>query len=255
MRKLFGTLIILAMATPALAQRAGPPPRPPVRPPLQAPAPPDKPADDKVIVVTGVANGARVVEVDFDKVWKNCAECKRALAKLDRLAQPYRDERHTALQAINRPAPPPGSPATVGVSSFSQSSATDIGSVDEQRRTGLVDVQRSVAGERQGDQTAFYYSELNRRFIRPEAIKLGTYTQSFLDQLAPHIAAATEAERIANNAQAGLTDKKRTKVSAKRLTRIDVTQAVIRRLDAMNFTIDLPEPVLSPARTYTPKAR
>lgn len=247
MRAVLGTLVIFGLAAPVLAQPAVPLSRPQVRP--EAPPPPQqKLSDDKPIVVTGIANGARVVEVDFDKVWKTCAKCKRALAKLDKLARAYRDERDAALLAVNRPTPPPGSPASVGVSTFTRSSATDIATVDEQRRTGLVDVQRSVSGERQGEQSVAYYRELDRRFVRPEAAKLTDHMRSFLDQLAPHVAAATEAERIANNAQAGLTDKKRTKLAAKRLTRIDVTQAVIRRLDAMTFTIDLPEPTPSPAR-------
>ena len=221
--------LMIGIAQPVLAQQA-------------------KPADDAEIVVTGIANGARIVEVDFDKVWKNCAECKRALAKLDRLAAAYRAELDTALAAVNRSAPSSGSPPSVGVTTFTRSSATNIETWDEQRRTGLVDVQRSVSGERQGEQSRAYFNQLNRRFVRPESVKLAGHMRSFLDQLAPHLAAATEAERVANGARAGLTDKKRTRLAAKNLTRIDVTDAVIRRLDAMDFKIKLPEPVPSPAR-------
>ena len=221
--------IMLGVAQPAVAQ-------------------PAKPADDDTITVTGVPNGARVVEVDFDKVWKTCAECKRALATLDRLAKPYRDERSTALLAVNRPAAPLESPPSVGVTTFTRSSAVDVDQWEGQKRTSLQDIQRSVMGERLGEQTIAYYRELDRRFIRPEQATLLGYMRSFLDQLAPHLALATEAERVAHGAQAGLTDKKRTRLSAKNLKRIDVTAAVIRRLDAMDFKIDLPEPKLSPAR-------
>lgn len=229
MRVLVAALILTGSPQPAFAQQP-------------------RLSDDEPIVVKGLADGARVVEVDFDKVWKNCAECKRALAKLDKLAQNYRDELNTALDAVSLPAAPSESPPSVGVTTFTRSSATDIRTWDKQRRTGPADVQRSISGERQGEQAQAYFNELNQRFIRPESVQLANHMRSFLDQLAPHVAAATEAERIANGASAGLTDKKRTKLYAKRLTRIDVTAAVIRRLNTMDFKIDLPEPVPGPAR-------
>lgn len=239
MRVLVGTLMIVGLASPAFAQQPPPP-----APGSQS----SKLSDDKPIVVTGIADGARIVEVDFDKVWKSCAECKRALAKLDRLAEGYRSELDTALEAVNRPGASSRVAPAVGVSAFSRSSATSVESWGEQIRTGQRNVHQSVTSERQRVQSQVYLNELNARFIQPEFQTLASHMRSFLDQLAPHLAMATEAERIAHGAQAGLTDKKRTKLAAKKLTRIDVTGAVIRRLDAMDFKIDLPEPVPSPAR-------
>ncbi|MEO7410463.1 MAG: hypothetical protein ABIU10_03980, partial [Sphingomicrobium sp.] len=86
------------------------------------------------------------------------------------------------------------------------------------------------------------YEAMTVKYVVPEQAKLLTYMHSFLDQLAPHLREATEAERIAHGASAGLTDTKRTRLSAKNVKRIDVTQAVIRRLDAKQFTIALPDP-------------
>ena len=45
--------------------------------------------DPDPIVVTGLRDGSSVGMVDFDKVWRRCAECKRALDKLAALSKPY----------------------------------------------------------------------------------------------------------------------------------------------------------------------
>jgi hypothetical protein len=219
---------LLALAQPVVAQSAASP-------------------DEEPVIITGVADGARVVTVDFDKVWKNCAECKRALKKLDKLAQAYRDERDAALLAVQRPPNATGVVPIGGVSDFQRSSAQDVGTMGYQLRTGR-NVQDSVHGSVQASQADNYLAELDRRYIRPELINVTALSQSFLDQLAPHLREATEAERIVHGASVGLTDAKRSKVSAKDLTQIDVTDAVIKRLDSMDFTIDLPEPRKSPAR-------
>ncbi len=245
MRTMFGLLMIAGLVMPASAQLAGPPIRPDLRPLERSdPQTRPKPSDDKAIVVTGIANGARVVEVDFDKVWKNCAECKRALAKLDKLAQAYRDESTVAREFSTGRACGGATPSPLVT--FQRSSAEEVGGAKPKTLKSLSD---GLCAARSQDQSTRTYVALSEKYVVPEQGKLLGYMRSFLDQLAPHIREATEAERVANNASAGLTDAKRTKVSATRLKRIDVTAAVIGRLDAKDFTIVLPDPApLGPAR-------
>lgn len=238
MRILFGSLMIMALAAPTLAQV----PRPQVRPQLQSPSltqaePKQKRADDDVIVVTAIANGARVVEVDFDKVWKNCAECKRALAKLDKLAQNYRDELGTATQFATSGAKC-GNARPSPLVTFQRSSAEVVG---EPARTAN-SIANGLCAARAEVQAQRTFEAVAQKYVAPEQGKLLAYMRSFLDQLAPHLREATEAERVANGASAGLTDTKRTRLSARNVKRIDVTSAVIRRLDAIDFKIVLPDP-------------
>ncbi len=238
MRVAVGTLMILGLAAPAFGQMSGPPSRMQERsqPPEQ---PQPKPADERTIVVTGIANGARIVEVDFDKVWKNCAECKRALAKLDKLAQAYRDESIAAREFATFPANRCNNASPSPSTSFQRSSAEAVSSSKSTTLTSRAD---GMCAARSEDQSKRTYAAVRQKYVIPEQGKLAAAMRSFLDQLAPHLREATEAERIANNASAGLTDAKRSRLSATRLKRIDVTQAVIRRLDSKAFTIDLPDP-------------
>ena len=236
MRILFGSLMIMALAAPALAQVARPQVQP-QSPSLALAEPKQKRADDDVIVVTGIANGARVVEVDFEKVWKNCAECKRALAKLDKLARNYRDELETATQLATsgekcgnaRPSP---------LVTFQRSSAELVG---EPART-VKSIANELCAARAEVRAQRIFEAVAQKYVAPEQGKLLVYMRSFLEQLAPHLREATEAERVANGASAGLTDTKRTRLSARNVKRIDVTSAVIRRLDAKDFKIVLPDP-------------
>jgi hypothetical protein len=209
-----------AAASPAMAQRADP-------------------AEEKEIVITGVADGARVVEVDFDKVWKNCAECKRALAKLDKLARGYRDELEVAGQFASGTTTSHCRHATPSnIASFQRSSAEPVGG---QPRTPqqLVD---GLCAARMADSSRRTREAMIERHVVPEQAQMLAYMRSFIDQIAPHLKEATEAERVIHKASVGLTDAKRTKLGAKDLKRIDVTTAVIARLDAKDFTIVLPDP-------------
>lgn len=197
---------------------------------------------EEEIVVTGIPNGARVVEVDFDKVWRRCAECKRALVKLDRLAASYRSERDIAYRMGN------GGPAG------GQSSGTEPSYVGSWQRSSAEPVEKYALGLRafhttpqglalarrqeSGRRTT---QEMLNRYASPEMAILQGHMRSFLDQLVPHVVEAAEAERIARGARASLVGKKGAKLAAKKVTRIDVTDAVIRRLDAKQFTIALPD--------------
>lgn len=216
-------VLLLGLAQPVSAQPANPP---------------TGTAEDEPIVIRGLADGATVVAVDFDKVWKNCAECKRALKKLDKLAARYREERNFMRVAQSGPAGCPNVAASPSTT-FQRSSADAIGESGPATRRDIVG---ELCAARAAESTRVTQQAIAERSVVPAQAQMLAHTRAFLDQLAPHVAAATEAERVARGASAGLTDGKRTTLSAKNIKRIDVTDAVIRRLDAMDFTIALPDP-------------
>lgn len=217
--RIFPMVLLLGLAQPALAKEANA-------------------ADEgEKVVVVGIPNGAHVVEVDFNKVWKGCAECKRALAKLDQLAKTYRDElKLAALMAgggidVRRSA----TPSSIGT--WQRSSANDTPTTWE-----------GLAAARQDQASASIYREMTKKHVIPERLKMMAHMRSFIDQLTPHVVAATEQERVARGARASLIGERRAKINAKRLVRTDVTAAVIKRLDATKFTIELPDPLVKEAR-------
>lgn len=210
--RIFPVILLLGLAHPAFGQNA-------------------KPAEEEEIVVTGISNGATVVEVDFDKVWRRCAECKRTLATLDRLAKAYRDEMKLAslMAGGDVAGGSSATPSTIGT--WQRSSANDTPTTFN-----------GLAAARRGQTSRNVYSEQYKKHVAPERLKMMTHMRSFLDQLMPHVVIATEQEREARGARASLIGKLRTKIKAKRLIRIDVTNAVIKRLDAKDFTIKLADP-------------
>lgn len=215
--RIFTAIIALGMALPASAQQA----------------------EEEEIVVVGIADGSKVVEVDFDKVWKRCVECKRALKKLDKLAENYRDELEVAGYFSSGGATghcSGESPASVG--SFQRSSAEPV---DLRRRTPkrIVD---GLCSARLADTSRRTYAAVTEKYAVPERARLLAHMQSFLDQLTPHVVAATEEERVARGAKASIIGKRNAKLSARKLVRVNVTEAVIKRLDAKPFTIVLPDP-------------
>lgn len=224
--RLLAATCVLALAWPAAGQDSKPPP-------------------DEEVVVVGIRNGDRVVEVNFDKVWRTCAECKRALAKLDRLAKAYREEVEIAgyfssgggTAHCSR-----GTPNSVGTFQSSSAEPTDMG-----RRTPQ-SVADGLCAARLADTSSRTHSAISKKYVAPERAKLLGYMRSFLDQLTPHVVAATEEERVARGARASLIGKSRMKIKAAKLVRVDVTKAVINRLDSKGFTIVLPESVETAAR-------
>lgn len=213
MRLLTATLL-LALAWPAAAQSS-------------------QPAEEE-IVVKGLRDGERVVEVDFDTVWRRCAECKRALTKLKALAETYREESEIAALMAGGGHQSEVGAAPSGIGTWQRSSAN----------LGPTTV-AGLAAARRAETSRALYQELHKKYVRPERMKMMNYMQSFLDQLTPHVVEATERERLERGAQASLIGKSRTKIKAKRLVRIEVTNAVIKRLDAKAFTIVLPDPPIS----------
>lgn len=211
-------VLLLGLAVPALAQDA-------------------KPAEEEEVIVVGIRDGATVVEVDFDKVWRRCVECKRALAKLDVLAKTYRDELKLA-----------GLMAGGGVAGGRSATPSTIGTWQRSSASDTPTTADGLAAARRRQTSSNVYGELATKHVVPERLNIMIQMRSFLDQLTPHVVAATEQERVARGVRASLIGKRKTKLSAKRLVRIDVTDAVIKRLDAKDFTIELPDPPAKEAR-------
>lgn len=216
--RIFPVILLIGLASPALAQDA-------------------KPAEEEEITVVGIRDGAKVVEVDFDKVWRRCTECKRALAKLDLLAKTYRDELKLAGLMAGGGVAGGSSAAPSTIGTWQRSSAND--------RPTTVD---GLAAARRGQSSSNVYGGLLNKHVVPERLNMTIHMRSFLDQLVPHVVAATEQERLSRGARASLIGERKTRLSAKRLVRIDVTDAVIKRLDAKKFTIELPDPPAKEAR-------
>lgn len=192
MRSLILTTLITVIATPALAQAD------------------TAVSEPEPIIVSGVRKGATIGQVDFDKVWRTCAECKRALAQLTLLAKPY----HLKKGEIVRDR-----------ESFEESvtkHARDPRQA-ERFRERLPDIQFKDTSE--------------LRVIRYDMTKL---MASFLSQLEPHTRDAVEAERTDRNLPAVFGKTQKHPVPG--LKKVDLTAAVIRRLNERSFTIDLPDP-------------
>lgn len=216
--RIIPVILLLGLASPAFAQGA-------------------EPAEQEEIVIVGLRDGATVVEVDFDKVWRRCAECKRALAKLDLLAKTYRDELELA-----------GLMAGGGVAGGSSATPSTIGTWQRSSANDTPTTAGGLAAARRSQTSSHVYQELAKKHVIPERMEMTAHMRSFLDQLTPHVVTATEQERLERGARASLIGERKTKLAAKRLVRIDVTDAVIKRLDAQEFTIELPDPSAKEAR-------
>lgn len=162
------------------------------------------------ILVTGVRNGSTVGIVSYDKVWRQCAECKRALAKLALLSKPY----HLKKGEIRRDA-----------ESFVESVGKHARDESQAKRflDRLPDIQRKDTDE--------------LRIIRFDMQKL---IASFLAQLEPVARAAAEEERVAQGLPAVFDSNG--KAPPAKVKTVPLTEAVIRRLDGMKFEIALPTP-------------
>ena len=182
--------------------------------------------DPDPIVVVGIRDGARVGMVDYDKVWRRCAECKRALAKLTALSKPF----HVKKGEIARDA-----------NCFKRS-------VGQQTRNAQpVDITK---GQASLDVNAIHAGNLLRQLpdhqrkdvgeLQTMRFDMTKLVASFLAQLEPHARAAAEEERAARSL-AAIFDRNG-KPPAAKVREVEVTDAVIRRLDSKTFTIVLPDP-------------
>ena len=197
------------------------------------------PNGDEQIVIIGVRDGSKVLEVDFDRVWKQCRECKRALAKLDELAKPYRqakgrlsrdrNEYRVSASKENEGVPPEEWPDRYNgrIDPPSPMFAPNAATRDKGFRHA-----RRIKSE---DQFLVHQKQdLTKQRFHATALMA-----KFLNQRDPYVAAAAEQERVARGAAAILHAGKKYKSDVK-YERIEATDAVIQRLDAMDFTIGLP---------------
>ena len=182
--------------------------------------------DPDPIVVIGIRDGSTVGMVDYDKVWRRCAECKRALAKLAALSKPF----HVKKGQIAR-----------------DSKSYKVSVAEHTRRAPPVDITK---GEASGNVDAIHAGNFLRQLPdhqRKDVAELSTIrfdmtklSASFLAQLEPHARAAAEEERAARSL-AAIFDRNG-KPPAAKVREVEVTDAVIRRLDSKTFTIVLPDP-------------
>ena len=191
------------------------------------------------IVVVGIRDGTSVGMVDYDKVWRRCAECKRALAKLTALSKPY----HVKKGQIGRDGAAYEEAATKGLRKdkgekpviMTETNSKSFGSIDSRAR----ELQAGRLVALIPDSQRKDLEELQT--IRFDMTKL---TASFLAQLEPHARAAAEEERVARSL-AAIFDRNG-KPPAAKVREVEVTDAVIRRLDSKTFTIVLRDPPAVP---------
>ena len=185
--------------------------------------------DPDPIVVVGIRDGSTVGMVDYDKVWRRCAECKRALAKLTALSKPY----HVKRGEIRRDAASSIAAASSDLRQGESAKSMTQSSGGIEKRAREMRAGRLI--ERMPDHQKKDMEELGA--IRFDMTKL---IASFLAQLEPHARAAAEEERAARQL-AAVFDRNGKRPAAK-VREVELTDAVIRRLDAKTFTIVLPDP-------------
>jgi hypothetical protein len=202
-----------------------------------APSEPAERSKEQTITVTGVRDGATVLVIDFERVWRNCAECKRALNELDKRAEPYRAakrelsrEETAARQSVRQIA---RAPAPSHNASWRRSSEFDT-----YFKAGVL---HAALQQHRFYEAVATHSEIARQRVTvPARSQAEVDIRVFLDQLVPLVEAAAEEERIERGA-ALVIEKKRKLPGSPKVERVDVTNAVIARLDSVPFTIRFPE--------------
>lgn len=195
----------------------------------QSPLPPSN--EDDPIIVTGTRSGNLMLSVDFEKVAIECNECKRVLSRMQRLQSSHAKKK-----------------GEIERDSMTMNGAT----VDHTRTSGdrrgpkipdgadFLDPYASIPEQKQSRRLASKIPD----HLRKDQAELGVIRSavnrqvaSFLVQLEPYVVAASEAERIKRKASAVIRADRR----AKRVKAVDITRVVISRLNAMQFSITLPE--------------
>ena len=214
LRQLTVLLAGLAAGSAAFGQPAAPPP------------------NDEPIVVTGQRDGGRLLAVDFQRVARECAQCKRVLAEIGKRSTPYkvkkgqiaRDRESTfgAIKGqleghIDRPNPAKVPDGAGFLDPYASSPSTTkksgrlVGQMQEYSRKDQVDLATI-----RGDTNAL--------------------VANFLVQLEPHVIKAAEEERVQRKASAVVKLERR----ATQARAVEVTDAIIRRIDAKQIKFTLP---------------
>lgn len=187
-------------------------------------------AEEGVIVVTGTRGGDRALSVDFEKVARGCAECKRILAKMGDLKSQYtikKDQiaRDRSAMAGSIAAHTSGSENRRGPKAPDGADFLNPNSLEPE----LSQSRRLVAKV----PDHFRKDQNDLALVRSN---VSGQIASYLAQLEPYVVEAAEAERLKRNASVVLKANRR----AKKEKAVDVTQAVISRLNARQISITLP---------------
>lgn len=187
-------------------------------------------ADEGVIVVTGKRGGERALSVDFEKVARECAECKRVLARMGKLTTRYKVKKDEIARDRDMTA---------------DSIASHTGRGGTRPRVKVPDgadfLKPSMSSPGQSQSGRF--TAQAEEYYRKDYAELASVRQdvsgqvaAFLAQLEPYVVGAAESERLKRGASVVLKANR----WAKKEKAADVTQAVIERLNAMEITITLP---------------
>ena len=197
----------MSMLLAAVLLTASPPPTPPTA----------VAAEDDPIVIVGRRDGGTVLIVDLKEVALRCAKCKPALESLHTLAAPY-----------------------FRVRGEMQRDFESLGEMNKahNRHTGFQ--QSPLALDAKADRLAlimdaFFHHQ--RKEIAGKRGDVARHVADYLRALAPHVVEIAEAERQKHGASA-VVNSRRAKIG--KAKKIDITNEVIRQLDAKPFTLDFP---------------
>lgn len=182
-------------------------------------------SESDTIVVTGRRDGGKLLAVDFQRVARLCAECRRMVAEIERAAAPY----HTKKREIARDR----GMMYGSITSHSRSSGSSGAFIQAPRTV------EQIAADQQADRLKDRIPDVLKKDVAELGVlrrEVGALTRDFLSQLAPYVVRAAEAERVERRASAVIKLERR----ASRPRATDVTDAIIRRVDAMNPVLRLP---------------
>ncbi len=217
MRRLLTFLAALALGSEAVAQPAPPVP--------QAGA-------EETIVVTGRRDGGLLLSVDFQRVARQCAECKRVLGEIAKLSAPYQVKKREIIRDRNTMV------ESIQAHTRGGGRRLPAGAIPDG-----ADFLDPFAGQPQNSQAARLMARIPDH-LRKDQAELGAMradvnalVAAFLAQLEPEILKAAEDERVERGASGVIRLKRR----ASRPRAVDVTDAIIRRIDGRRLTIVLPQ--------------
>ena len=173
--------------------------------------------EDDPIVIVGRRDGGTVLIVDLKEVALRCAKCQPALDKLNTLAAPY-----------------------FRVRGEIQRDYQSLGETGQAHNRHIGFQQSPLALDAKADRLAlimdgFFHHQ--RKEIAGKRGDVSRHVADYLRALAPHVVEIAEAERQKHGASA-VVNSRRAKVG--KAKRIDITNEVIRQLDAKPFTLDFP---------------
>lgn len=199
-------------------------------------APPAAPEES--LIVTGRRDGGRLLSVDFQRVARSCAECKRVLGEIEKRSAPYQVKKRQVTRDRNVMV------ESIGIHTRGGERRLPAGAIPA--GAGFLD---PFAGQPQNSRAARLMAGIPDH-LRKDMAELGAIradtnalVAAFLAQLEPEVVKAAEEERVKRGASGVIRLKRR----ASRPRAVDVTDAIIRRVDARQLTFTLPEVEEQPA--------